>query len=56
MSAYTTKRMTRSQVMELILREIPNMERNHLERIADMILEPSLYNCRIVADGFEDAH
>jgi hypothetical protein len=53
-SVYTTTRMTREQVLDLIARELPKLEREQLESIADVILKPALYNCLIVPSGFED--
>jgi len=54
MGAYSTLNITRSRALQIVTeRLMDGVDDNFLERAMDKILEPRLYNCRIVADGDE---
>lgn len=48
MSVYSTLRLTRNKVKELIFDKLCNVTDEELEEVADAILRERLYNCRIV--------
>ena len=50
MSAYSTIKMTRSQVKSMICDKVEHMTDSELERIADIILDKSLYNVIILGE------
>lgn len=50
MSAYTTLKVTRSRAMLEVMNKLLNMSDSDLEHFMDKILEPRLYNCRVVDD------
>lgn len=55
MSAYSTVNITRSKARDVLLHslvgEVPD---NALESFIDTLLEPRLFNCRIVDDNAEN--
>lgn len=50
MSAYGTLKITRSRAKLEVMSKLFNMSDRELEHLMDQILEPRLYNCRVVDD------
>lgn len=51
MGIYSTINVTRAKATELLLREIHgDLSDSVLEQFMDTLLEPQLYNCRIVGN------
>lgn len=50
MSAYSTLKITRSRAKLEVMNKLLNMNDRDLEHFMDQILEPRLYNCRVVDD------
>ena len=50
MSAYTTLKVTRSRAKLEVMKKLLSMSDSDIERFMDKILEPRLYNCRVVDD------
>ena len=54
MSAYSTLYITRTRALAVLLeRALGGITDEQLENFVDKILEPRLYNCRVVSDDHE---